>query len=548
MKVFVYIVCLSHCGVLSTFHHSPLILFFYSLLEFIMTVRTFTAVATCGCGHGGRLGVGGTVEEEATLSSHIPRVVELPPSAGDVCSVHCGAYHTIARTTTGLYGWGIEEDGQLGFGPPSSSPGVYAPRRMTFFDTLKEQYPADAATPFAIKGVACGANHSIVWTTAGVYGTGLNQYGQLGLGHEETVFEWTQLFPLPSESGAQLTHVSAGTHHTVFAWRDTVQVEEGQYWYYPTFLSACGKGDFGELGYDGDASDAERAKTKRLYQQLLQETNQRDGAEPQTVEENPSQKFNWKPKKVRRAEFSSNVLRKVEFPLLDSSRQALEEGLPPPESGRSTWLVESLQAMRLHTSVQLRCEETGERRTYHWGCYYCGEVEGKESSIPKEETTLELYKEHKDSGVRFHAGDELLVSFSGECHSIAVKGSGVLGLGEEDSFCPEWTTVALSEIKEGVKGVLSVVGTHHTLVLVSLTTEGGTAVLGFGDNLHGQLCSSEEDSVDRITALHCLVPGSRIQSSAKDKEWTIQKVGDIGAGARHSVFLLELTEEAASVN
>jgi hypothetical protein len=507
-----------------------------------------TAIAVCGCGHDGRLGIGSgapdTLHEitllddflaercatESVSSPSAPQQTSRQVS-GRILQVACGAYHTLVLTTTGLYGWGLHEDGQLGLGRPfptaptasagtrccagdvadcvtwTASPFYDAPTCITFFHHIantKEVGPRYQATndddvgaarlaeggsaegPCGIISVHCGADHSIVHTHSGVYVTGRNDCGQLGLGHTEAVYTWTPLcgaatttnagaaaagspsfLSLPSVARAdgsctrvvqgQLTHISCGTHHTLLAWSNALVLHDmgrdanstapqTRLFLYPTLLLACGRGDFGELGYDGDVWAVLQTKAQRQERALLA-TAVKEQAQALEASSVTPYNFKWKAAgvaKPRRPPFNSPFLQPVEMQelsecavelpatwalqvstalsrddgggasarengssLSSSTCKGLQQLLtadsldecwcasatasvgtaisPQETEGRKRWKVMSLQAMHHHSAATL-CDSSSPDHpplVLHWGCYYCSEVEDAAASIPR---------------------------------------------------------------------------------------------------------------------------------------------------------------------
>lgn len=326
----------------------------------------YCVLATCGCGHDGRLGIGDPLHPQGILST--PNLTLLPfflqmqsstalEASDKVRSVHCGGYHTIAWTQKGvLYGWGLNEDGQLGMWSQEDGhrgKNSYAtPTRITFFDILYQSFieertkcakscPELCSSSSSLESsaesveedragflldVSCGAHHSMVLTRCGLYVCGKNTFGQLGLGTEkDAVFDWTpcaslfwpghHLFnrfvirghetasssedisewfgdldefrPHGQVGGSsvfllqgELTHISCGTHHSLLAFRNAIMMDnrdvsneskkKSMRWY-PMLVLATGKGDFGELGYNGDAFSVLLAREKRQASSLLQD-------------------------------------------------------------------------------------------------------------------------------------------------------------------------------------------------------------------------------------------------------------------------------------
>ncbi|CBZ24497.1 putative chromatin binding protein [Leishmania mexicana MHOM/GT/2001/U1103] len=480
----------------------------------------YTAIAVCGCGHDGRLGIGqdapSTMSEIALLDDFLPTFASAS-TVGEVRQVACGAYHTLVLTTTGLYGWGLHEDGQLGLGRPSTAntaatavdgalgnAGATAASVPTHVDrpvriAFAEFPGGDGAlddVPATILSIHCGADHSFLCTTAGVYVTGRNDCGQLGLGHTDNVYTWTRLCPalpqttaddnarqsttasraaspmmsaLPSACDfdlpgrharllyGRLTHISCGTHHTLLAWSDAVILraatplspaaqqspansnDSRELVHYPSLLMACGRGDFGELGYDGDAWAVLQAKAQRQERALRSSQQQQQAhdsaSDGQHSATDDTYKFKWKAAaaaKQRRPPFNSAFFELVEGvdhleesavrlpttsaeelrPALlhrsctahelaeDVIRQCHERTatggmcLSPTASVlqttsgvQSRWEVVKLQAMHHHSAVTLRRRhKDGEEQqlVLHWGCYYCSDIEDAAASHPRD--------------------------------------------------------------------------------------------------------------------------------------------------------------------
>ncbi|KPI83602.1 putative chromatin binding protein [Leptomonas seymouri] len=699
-----------------------------------------TAIAVCGCGHDGRLGMGSgapSALHEITLLDNFfsepshggdPSSPSSPSQpfrvSGKILQVACGAYHTLVLTTAGLYGWGAHEQGQLGLGRPSNaaSPqcavncegdaaGVDGASVPSFYEQPTPiplpRLPgggrgADAAsghpTPGAeaqgeIVSVHCGADHSILRTTAAVYVTGRNDCGQLGLGHMEAVYTWAflcwvaaPLLSLPSAirvDGScarliqgKLTHVSCGTHHTLLAWSNALMLhstaDEGasaqqcRLFFYPAVLLACGRGDFGELGYDGDAWAVLQAKMQRQERALLAEAmnQQKRGLSPSAVGDPDAAtgtapyKFKWKAAaavKQRRPPFSSPFLQcvevhelpdcEVELPAVwagelsaalahddfasegsarlspsisDSLQQFLERctassARDTATAERRRWEVVSLQAMHHHSAVTLReCSSSSSDSTstapllvLHWGCYYCSEIEDAAASIPRpllsdhDKGKVDVAAKHPQLGIC--AGDETLFRYNIPVGSVGadaavltavqVMGTGNLGRGSDDDVARTWVDVPLPLVPEPnlTSGapccVRSMSGRTHILITVSSqaspsSEEGGGrcfAVFGFGENLHGQLgapparcnadLSGDHDDNAVLAPRPVLQRGDTLRTASAVKkslqeaanslshhhrgekgepeaasadQWVVERIRAAGAGARHSVFVVDV--------
>ncbi|CAG9570164.1 putative chromatin binding protein [Leishmania major strain Friedlin] len=480
----------------------------------------YTAIAVCGCGHDGRLGIGqdapSAMSEIALLDDFLPTFASAS-TVGEVRQVACGAYHTLVLTNTGLYGWGLHEDGQLGLGRPSTASTAAAavdgalgnagataasvpthvdrPVRIPFAECPGGDGVLDDVSA-AIISIHCGANHSFLCSTAGVYVTGRNDCGQLGFGHTDNVYTWTRLCAALPQTTAddnarhtttasraaspmmsappsacdsvlggrharllygRLTHISCGTHHTLLAWSDAVVLRAAapsspasqqspansndscELVNYPSLLMACGRGDFGELGYNGDTwavLQAQAQRQERALRSSLQQQQAHDNAnEGRHGATDNAYKFKWKAAaavKQRRPPFNSAFFELVEgvehleesavrlpttgaealLPALlhrgctahelaeyvirqcHESTAADRMCLPPTASARQTgsgvqsrWEVAKVQAMHHHSAVTLRRrhDEGGEQQlVLHWGCYYCSDIEDAAASHPRD--------------------------------------------------------------------------------------------------------------------------------------------------------------------
>ncbi|CCW67690.1 unnamed protein product [Phytomonas sp. Hart1] len=607
--------------------------------------KSLAAVAVCGCGHDGRLGLGNfdSTGEIKLIGDFLPNGGKKTPDVqsapcGEVLRIHCGGYHTIVLTTRGVYGWGMHDCGQLGLGwrcgPAAENAFFSRPTRLEFFDAMgwnskeKENSEEGAGTGAQehILQVACGALHSMVLTNRALYACGRNEFGQLGLGHdEENVSGWTQvcshrssnfsaycdegvldnnmslILPFGRDSSiiqGVITDVSCGTHHTLLAWRDVVIVRHDdnggmnetsnvsstqrmrhdrdksprRYFYYPTLLMAAGKGDYGELGYDPDLYAALRSRDKHVQGTLWREATARQeqlhmndsqhklgelNAQESTCldptlipnkisNKNPCAGWLRKQKRrQRRQEFYSTNFRAVNFELLERcgvalqterflqndmsiSDNALKEGnlsncLESMDMPSDLLEVVQLQAMHLHSSVTLRkrviSTEAGsyitdthhcdfeDMQTYHWGCYFCGEIEGIETSVPR---LLD-----GKAGTTIHAGSEIMFRHRLEdsmgppctvekCESLGdsppqgqlnaleevfVLGQGVLGLGSDDTLQRIWAPIpGTAHLAAKISG-----RTHFLMLLrgcgltLGATDSCNDCILGFGDNMNGQI-------------------------------------------------------------
>ena len=158
----------------------------------------------CGRNQVGQLGDGTFVDKNVFT-------VMTQPAGAVFTQIACGTYHTVALTSTGLlYACGRNQFGQLGNG-------------TLLGNTILVPMTLPSAT---FTKIACGLDYTIAISTTGMYGCGVNQFGQLGDG---TVDNKTILTTLPST----FTQVSCGYYHTVGI---------------NTHVYACGDNQFGQVG------------------------------------------------------------------------------------------------------------------------------------------------------------------------------------------------------------------------------------------------------------------------------------------------------------
>jgi alpha-tubulin suppressor-like RCC1 family protein len=107
----------------------------------------------------------------------------------DIKSVSCGGYHTIIlKNDNTLLGSGSNEIGQLGLGHTKS--------QHTFVQLLEQDTPAKLLRrPIGnVKSIYCGPNHTIILKNDNtLWGSGYNHYGQLGLGHTDDQHTFVQI-------------------------------------------------------------------------------------------------------------------------------------------------------------------------------------------------------------------------------------------------------------------------------------------------------------------------------------------------------------------
>ena len=148
----------------------------------------------------GQLGINSTVNQNS-----LTPMVSMP-SGKTAAAIACGQFHTIVLMTDGtVYGTGYNNFGQLGIN-------ITATQTIL---TLMVSMPS-GKTPAAI---ACGASYTIVLMTDGtVYGTGQNNYGQLGINSTANQKGLTLMISMPS--GKTPIAISCGNSHTIVLMHD----------------------------------------------------------------------------------------------------------------------------------------------------------------------------------------------------------------------------------------------------------------------------------------------------------------------------------------
>lgn len=558
-------------------------------------------LAVFGCGHDGRLGLGSS-DENVLIPTVASYFVENRSLVGSILSVHVGGYHTFVRTSEGVYGFGANDEGQLGTGEKTMS--YKQPTRIDFFGDGSD-----------ILSIACGSLHTVALMRNGLFACGSNTYGQLGLGDSDSRSHFSKVessfFIGVEDAGLSydnlVSHISCGTFHTLVAVKRTLisldlvcQPEEGticasqrqcgsdssvqELIFYPCAVLACGKGDFGELGYNSTAWDEMMAREQRLKNVIKSRAHDiSQGAAPDATLASaqneamtdgfPMKKpFNFKkPPKVRRAEFFHPHLRLCNFPLLDEHARNLSElGTDDQQNEGNHVRIISLTASHLHSCVvvEVRCAATLMPRveTYHFGCYYCDDIEGDESSIPRLVESKHIPplcggSNDASTVVAWHAhgGDEAFFVFCtsdvspGSVSALNVLGKGIIGRNDEDSFEPSLVSLILPP--SDVSSSLCVSGRHHYLIWRRGTGETLDEVFAFGDSTFGQCGVAGVTEEVILTPTLILKTGDFLPLAAPPKRGPEKPVGipllscisigrivDVQCGSKHSVILFESPE------
>lgn len=168
----------------------------------------------------------------------------------------CGGLHTVAITKDGdIYSWGSTEGGQLGLSlkmidqlcPDRESP-VMTPQLISSLQGTR------------IEQIACGEAHSLAMDSEGkIYGWGMSNYGQLGLGFSSDSFEpGIGMEKSKVYEPKQITHISnvriiklyCGATFSLFL------TDKGD-------LYGCGMNDLGQLGLETQSEEMTLEKAKK---------------------------------------------------------------------------------------------------------------------------------------------------------------------------------------------------------------------------------------------------------------------------------------------
>jgi len=176
-----------------------------------------------------------------------------------VCQIACGAVSNVALRNDGTaFTWGIAMKGNLGRKTPPEIEAPNVEETDEEIDARKDKNNQTIIKPFQltphpvewnlnlkhfVRSVACGGHHLIAVADADygscVFVSGLNNYGQLGLGDLEEKYEMTRVKFL---DGKHISQCDGGTHHTIVRSRTEVY----------TFGRSCS----GQLGVTDDVPNA----------------------------------------------------------------------------------------------------------------------------------------------------------------------------------------------------------------------------------------------------------------------------------------------------
>ncbi|CAM1326226.1 Uncharacterised protein g9199 [Pycnogonum litorale] len=179
------------------------------------------ALLSCGAAHAGFIQNGslytwgkmqhgrlGHVISSFSNEMMIPKIVSFFMKLRIVVhSVSCGAHHTMAITSHGVYGWGSSFYGQLGLGDM-----LRTTQPVVIHDLLQQQISNGVNTH--VVSIVCGQYHSIAVMSDGrLYTWGWGVHGQLGHGDPHNVSRPKLVDP--RSVGGAVVQVAAGHSHSV---------------------------------------------------------------------------------------------------------------------------------------------------------------------------------------------------------------------------------------------------------------------------------------------------------------------------------------------
>ncbi|MGL4951239.1 MAG: RCC1 domain-containing protein [Mycoplasma sp.] len=130
---------------------------------------TSSGLYTWGGNSNGQLGLGNTTDQTTPQ--------QVTALSGTPTKISTGNFHSSAITSSGLYTWGDNTKGQLGIGTTSRAT---TPQKVDLLPGTPNEIPL-------------GRTHTLMSTTAGIYSVGDNSYGQLGLGTSISQYTTPQL-------------------------------------------------------------------------------------------------------------------------------------------------------------------------------------------------------------------------------------------------------------------------------------------------------------------------------------------------------------------
>jgi alpha-tubulin suppressor-like RCC1 family protein len=197
-----------------------------------IVLMTNGSLYATGYNYSGQLGINNTTDQLILT----PMVDPINGAVGTYYGktpkyIACGSLHTIVLMTDGtIYGTGDNSYGQLGINNTTNQP-ILTLMVNPIYDTRGTYY---GKTPSSI---ACGYTHTIVLMTDGtIYGTGLNDIGQLGLNNTTSQVTLTKMV---NPIGKTPSFIACGGEYTIVLMTDGT-------------IYGTGINGVGQLGIDTD--------------------------------------------------------------------------------------------------------------------------------------------------------------------------------------------------------------------------------------------------------------------------------------------------------
>jgi len=160
-----------------------------------IALKTDGSIWVCGRNNYGQLGFGDTEPRTVFIRIGSDNDWSIIAAGGIAVGEQTDGGHTISIKTNGtLWGWGWNEEGQLGLN-----------------DTNNRNTPTQIGTNSDWSMITCGSYHTIVLKIDGtIWGCGENEWGQLGLGNTNSPLTLTEI-----GSDSDWNEISAGIRHSV---------------------------------------------------------------------------------------------------------------------------------------------------------------------------------------------------------------------------------------------------------------------------------------------------------------------------------------------
>jgi alpha-tubulin suppressor-like RCC1 family protein len=172
----------------------------------------------CGSNYNGQLGKQVLENVFGFIEANIPL-----QQGETVHEVSSGSYHTLVLTNNNrLFGTGRNWDGQLGLGNANTN---------TYFEFTLIPTETFLANGETISKLSCGEQHSMLLTSNNrLFGTGYCSDGEIGLGNNNTIYEFTNVSINGLNPGEIVTKLSCGDYYTLISTNLNRVLSTGQGW------------------------------------------------------------------------------------------------------------------------------------------------------------------------------------------------------------------------------------------------------------------------------------------------------------------------------